>query len=589
MCGIVGIIPRTTMGLNGREIDLFEQMLTLNTLRGKDSTGVFTVFKDRSAMVVKTATQPFLLFDTEQWGKFRGRSIASGRFVVGHNRAATRGTVNNDNAHPFVENHIILVHNGTLGYHGNLTKEKVEVDSHAIAHALAGDTPDVVLPKIHGAYALMWYNTETERLYACRNTERPLSIIETKDAYLIASEAWMAGCTASRFPQNRKLDQIIDVEPGKLYSWDLDGKMEVRTINFPQDRHDPSEISRRYHDWQSQRRAHGGPWVDDDDFDNAPSFQQGDEDKTPPEIQNLRQALTDRAQSRLSQESSNDCALTRPREQDSTSPLGGKGLMPTTQSDSESRTNAAMNQEIERLEVQQRAIITENKEFVKGSSLFVKIAEVKTMPNGRIKWYGKVREPNKEMIDAQGFLPDNLSPTAWPLWIEQLCTATVCWHTQTTNGGPCLFMRDIERCRYTDIHGADIPERLWTHVVNNCDCSECGAHLEHFEKLYTHVKLRGQVGMKGHSHPVNLLAVKCPDCVLKVLPEGEIYDKFEKGYTTIRNAVFNARKARAEKLRAQKASDASGNPAVQGGESVSPSTVGGSESTAIIPSTPTLH
>jgi hypothetical protein len=586
MCGLVSIIARKPAGFNGRELDLMEQMLTLDTLRGKDSTGVMTMFRDKGVQVVKTATQPFLMFDTSQWGSFRQKTIGTGRFLCGHNRAATRGDVNNDNAHPFVENHIVLMHNGTLHYHGNLTKENVKVDSHAICHALAVDTPEVVVPKIKGAYALLWYNTETERMYAVRNDERPLHIIVTDDYYMLSSEAWIASIPAVR--QGRKISTVLDVAPGTLYSWDLQGVMTEKVLEFPKSdtTHRYSGDAEAYQNWMAHRHGYTGPW-NDDEWDEDGVFQRGEtKDTTPPEIKNLRLALTNQAQEKVQKESSKDCVLTQPDGPGLTSRSEAQALTSTTPKDSASN-KSGLTAEIDRIEAQQRNIITPSEMFKPGDRCMVKLWTINKLPNGRFKWSGKIMEPDKEMIDAQGFMPDNLSPAAQAAWLETYCMADVCWHSHTTNGGPSVFMRDVERCTYLDIHGTDIPSSLWTHAVNHCECGTCGAKIEQFERLYTHVRMKGQVGTPGHQAPLNVVAVKCPDCLANVLPEGEVREKFVKGYTKLRNDVYNARQKAAAKARQGK--NTGGDSAVQGGQPVSPSSSGGSGGASVIPSTPTLH
>ena len=188
MCGLVGLISRRTGGFWSKDLDTMEQMLLIDSLRGKDSTGAFTVYKNKQSEIIKVASHPMHLFACGAWGEFRNRAVQRGKIIIGHNRAATRGAVRTENAHPFVEDNIILVHNGTLYDHTNLTKAKVEVDSNAIAHALSGGAdPKEVLPTIRGAFALIWYDTDKEKLYAIRNEQRPLCLLETDDNYVLSS------------------------------------------------------------------------------------------------------------------------------------------------------------------------------------------------------------------------------------------------------------------------------------------------------------------------------------------------------------------------------------------------------------------
>src|SRR5579864_7122790 len=212
MCGIVAMIARTNGGFTHGDLSAFEQMLIVNTVRGKDSVGSFTKFGNGDVRGIKHGSNPFNLFRTDEWKDYRQAVINRGRFLVGHNRAATSGQVNTDNAHPFVEDHIILVHNGTLRSQNNLTNKTTVVDSNAIAHALAEETGDPrnVLDKIDGAFALIWYNSKEDKLYAARNEERPLVLIESERHYVLASEAWIAA-----YPMSKNSLEPKDMTPIK--------------------------------------------------------------------------------------------------------------------------------------------------------------------------------------------------------------------------------------------------------------------------------------------------------------------------------------------------------------------------------------
>jgi len=644
MCGLVSIIARKAGGFYSRELDLFEQMLMIDSLRGKDSTGVMTTLKNGDVQVVKTATQPFLLFETKQWMDWRSKVIQTGRYVAGHNRAATRGNVVNDNAHPFVEKHIILMHNGTISNQEQLAKEKVEVDSHAICHAMANGTPEEVIPKIWGAFALIWYNTETETLHAVRNDERPLSLITTDDYYFLASEPWMVANPAAR--QGRKIEGVDQLEPHKMLTFSMDGKMEVtqlpkrqwsNTTNPP-----TTGTTRDYQAWLRARAANGmsDDWGDDDDTlsdmtgnsirssqspahdrssseakngdgSNA-SANDGNKDKVnfpqgtdvtptessksdPVEIVNLRKALTAGAKKREEEHSNGSSGAL----------LNGKGsTSPNKDSPSTNTTTSAssvklvepvlsINAELERLESAQRMISTQLKDFPAASPVMIKIWSVDKMPNGRCKWTGKIMSPDKEMVDCQGFLPDGVMPHEWHLWIETICTGFVAWCTRSS-GGPTVWVRDANRSLYCDIHGNDIPTGWWRHAVDHCKCSKCDRSVEDWERNWTHVRFKSQL-QRGYTQPYNKLTVTCADCLELLLPNGELHDNFVKKYTLARNAVFGARKRHADHIRSldAKASAKEANAdcavALPDRESVGKEPVGKNGSVIVVPGPETLH
>lgn len=199
MCGIVGIVSKYTNGFSGKEADVFRDMLFVDTLRGFDSTGVFGVSNTSNVVVHKDAINGPDFIKTNDFINFRNTGISSGKIMVGHNRAATRGIINAANAHPFYipitgsdrdpQDHIILVQNGTWkGDHKQI--KDTEVDTEVIAHILAEEEDiEKALHKINAAYALVWYNTKTQKLYLVRNDERPLCIAYTEDDGLVfASE-----------------------------------------------------------------------------------------------------------------------------------------------------------------------------------------------------------------------------------------------------------------------------------------------------------------------------------------------------------------------------------------------------------------
>lgn len=199
MCGIVGLISAYSNGLTNNEADAFGDMLFVDTLRGWDSTGIFGVSKHGNVQILKEASSGPDFLQTKDYKEFRSAAIREGKIIVGHNRAATRGTINDRNAHPFhVDDRIVLVQNGT--YFGDHKHHKdVEVDTEAVAHVIAEhESVEEALQKVNAAYALAWYNVQKQTLNLIRNHQRPLWLGETKSgAFLFASELptilWAAG------------------------------------------------------------------------------------------------------------------------------------------------------------------------------------------------------------------------------------------------------------------------------------------------------------------------------------------------------------------------------------------------------------
>lgn len=200
MCGLVGVFNKSSSrGFTDEMRDTFAHLLLIDTLRGEDSTGVFMVERNGDAHILKEATTGSEFLKTNEWKKMRTASWNYGAALIGHNRKATRGNVNDENAHPFiVDDQIVLVHNGGI-WGDHKQHADVEVDSHAIAHLLhKHDTVEEALGKFHGAFALMWYDVEKEQVNIIRNKERPLWWMETDDMWVWASEKAMLMFTAAR-------------------------------------------------------------------------------------------------------------------------------------------------------------------------------------------------------------------------------------------------------------------------------------------------------------------------------------------------------------------------------------------------------
>lgn len=228
MCGIVALVHKTPEKgtLNKLHIDMFKQLLYADALRGWDSTGIAAIGK-QAVTVVKDACTPSSLFFRNQDHTWCWNKIA----LVGHNRAATRGATVAENAHPFKEGPITLVHNGTLREHHSL--KEVDVDSHAICHAMAEKPHIEVLEALDGAYALVWHDSRTNMVYATRNNERPLTIFELDDYYMIVSEAELGKWIAAR--NIERILRTVNVTPGTVYAFTPNpkkGKLTLTTQTY---------------------------------------------------------------------------------------------------------------------------------------------------------------------------------------------------------------------------------------------------------------------------------------------------------------------------------------------------------------------
>ena len=186
MCGIIALISKEARGLYMYDREIFEESLVADTVRGMDSTGVFSVSMKNELHVVKQGIDAITFMRSPSYKEWATK-VPSYRAMVGHNRKATSGDVNSKNAHPFKEGNITLVHNGMLFNAKEINKE-VDVDSHALCHSFATKGAKETLKDVSGAFALIWYDLAKKEMYLWRNSDRPLALVELSDKIVVASE-----------------------------------------------------------------------------------------------------------------------------------------------------------------------------------------------------------------------------------------------------------------------------------------------------------------------------------------------------------------------------------------------------------------
>lgn len=187
MCGLVGAAGK----LSFKEEKAFKELLFINSLRGRHSVGIAAIDTGNSLTLRKKAMD---INDFLDAGPVQDIFRHQNRCLIGHNRFATKGSVNNYNAHPFAMDNIVGAHNGSLTNMKLLPdSEMFDVDSEAIFNAI--DTigvPETAL-KLHGAWALTWWDHRDQAIHMWRNEDRPLCYVYSEDRKCIfwASESWM--------------------------------------------------------------------------------------------------------------------------------------------------------------------------------------------------------------------------------------------------------------------------------------------------------------------------------------------------------------------------------------------------------------
>lgn len=278
MCGIVGYVTAEKHAAGMQKRDSFmEQGLIIDVLRGEDSTGIMFGKKEHSvAGWLKSSLPGHQFVRTKNYDQVEKDSY-SYWFMVGHNRAATLGSISNDNAHPFNHEGVVGLHNGTI--RGNMdalpmsrTECKVDVDSHAvimnIAQVAPGDVRKDILSQIDGAFMLVWYDQRDLSLNFARNNTRTFHIAQsyTQHSLFFASEAGQLQWLNQRNALGLKDVQFLEAGHHlKFYEGSLKPEVEKFELYTPPKYVAPPRGASGGEGWQSNTYTPRRPLNDPED------------------------------------------------------------------------------------------------------------------------------------------------------------------------------------------------------------------------------------------------------------------------------------------------------------------------------------
>lgn len=211
MCGIVGMAGQITV----KEERAFKDLLHINALRGKHSVGIAAVDGQAKVHVRKRAIPVDDFLEATPVQEIFRKQL---RCLIGHNRFATFGKVNNYNAHPFEMEHVVGVHNGSLKNVKMLQDHDMfDVDSEAIYHNINELGVQETAKRLDGAWALVWWDKRDSTLHMWRNEERPLYYVYSEDRKVIfwASEPYMLYLALQR--NGIKYTDLYEVTPHNEY------------------------------------------------------------------------------------------------------------------------------------------------------------------------------------------------------------------------------------------------------------------------------------------------------------------------------------------------------------------------------------
>ncbi|MEM6676892.1 MAG: glutamine--fructose-6-phosphate transaminase (isomerizing) [Pseudomonadota bacterium] len=193
MCGIIGVLGQLEAA--PRILDALRRL----EYRGYDSAGITTLGAagpERRRAVGKLAELRSLLREEP----------VHGTAGIGHTRWATHGAPTVANAHPHVAGPVHVVHNGIIENFRALrdelsargiaceTQTDTEVVARLVAHEMAGgldprEAVAAILPRLEGAFALVFLFQDEEDLMIAARQGSPLAIGTGEDEMFVGSDA----------------------------------------------------------------------------------------------------------------------------------------------------------------------------------------------------------------------------------------------------------------------------------------------------------------------------------------------------------------------------------------------------------------
>ena len=215
MCGLNAVYGE----LDGNDLLKHRQLLQVGEIRGNSATGAVGISKNGQDFHVVKRAQAASDFVHYEADALKSVWSTKNKCVIGHNRAPTVGANSDKNAHPFVCDHIVGVHNGTLvdaslkdlpnpAWYGT--------DSEQMYWNIADFGVEDTFKYLWGAWANIWFDKKQNKMFAMRNDQRPLYYCYDKSLKKVwlASEKKMLDWILTRDDLSTK---EVEIHQGKIY------------------------------------------------------------------------------------------------------------------------------------------------------------------------------------------------------------------------------------------------------------------------------------------------------------------------------------------------------------------------------------
>lgn len=229
MCGLIGMFSVKDNGFTNEQAKILEESLIFNQLRGDDSTGAACITNKDAWSFIKAVGGYKSLTRHYNFNNFRNTVLNHGRLVFGHGRAATRGLVSIENAHPFhikrKDQEIIFVHNGTLDNSQSFPGfYSYSVDSEFLGAMIAEHGAEKALSEVNGAIACMWWDVTDNTFNFYHNADRPLNFMITKSGeFFLNSEKWLLNYINWKFKLGVSEKSIYGIEEMAWHKLSING------------------------------------------------------------------------------------------------------------------------------------------------------------------------------------------------------------------------------------------------------------------------------------------------------------------------------------------------------------------------------
>lgn len=220
MCGLVGMAGDLTSGWK----DVFTELLIVDSVRGMHGTGVAAVRRYESRVnLLKMPVPSQILVLGQEYEKTIKDPM---KVLIGHNRYATIGKKSAENSHPFQFDNVVGAHNGTLYSDSRRKLDSFDMygtDSEALYASLNDDGLEATVDKLDGAWALTWFDAETDTINFLRNDKRPLFYAYSEDGCTLiwSSELEMLKFVLGRNKRMPDPKRFHDVTPDMHLSWKI--------------------------------------------------------------------------------------------------------------------------------------------------------------------------------------------------------------------------------------------------------------------------------------------------------------------------------------------------------------------------------